>query len=528
MRTWPIVLGFVMACGSHPSLLEGGSTDHGTDALWDLAPDGVEVAIVASPRAIGLVLDAINTAQALFATADFAPMRPTASALIAAILGAPDSTPAQAGLSADKGFAMFITADGVLGIMPVGDRDKFMATKHGTRGTGSDADVLNGNKCKPVRDLYVCATTDALFDRLGKQPLRGKAAALAGGGGDIEIWAPQLPLFGGAPGDLAVTLELARGTIAARGVWTGTPSGSLGVLTGVLAPKPNATDAAGFVAIDVSKLTLGLPAQPLAGGIGLDTFGAALAGPVSAVIPAGTVDIQITAPLKDIAPAKTVLEHCKELDKVLDLVEVQPANACRFRLQSASVLELEMWVDEVGKALRVGAHRDQPSKALASPLTPIGEELSRGDWTAVFWGRGTMLNLTGIAPVTADVPPAGAAALHAISLVNELGLGIRVDAKGVKMRGVVRTTWANPPEIAEKVIAFTGADILHGKATDPAKAIAASAPNAPFAADYTAGQGGLMVPAAAIGIASAIILPAIDSLLGGGGGGDEPPMPMPE
>ncbi|HEX7699410.1 MAG TPA: hypothetical protein VF403_01730, partial [Kofleriaceae bacterium] len=141
MRTWPIVLGLA-ACGNHSSKLdsvESGSQE-AVNALWDQAPDGTEVGIVASPKAIRLVLDGVTAAQGLFATPDFAPMKPTANALIGALLGTPDSTPAAAGLSAEKGFAMFITSDGVLGVMPVGNRDRFMATKHGTR--GSDGDTL--------------------------------------------------------------------------------------------------------------------------------------------------------------------------------------------------------------------------------------------------------------------------------------------------------------------------------------------------------------------------------------------------
>jgi hypothetical protein len=310
-------------------------------------------------------------------------------------------------------------------------------------------------------------------------------------------------------------------------VWTGKPSGSLGALAGTVAPKPPVTNASGFVAVDVGKLVGGLPPVPLAGGVGFDAFANSLAGPVTAVIPAGTVDIQITAPLKDIAPGKTVFEHCKDLGQFLDLAEQQPPNACRFRMQSASVLELEAWIDEAGKALRVGAHRDAPASGASVALTPIGNELATGVWTAMFWGRGSMMNLTGITPTTTDVPPAGAAALHAISLVNELGLGLLVDDKGVHVRGVIRTVWSNPANVVDKLIAITGADILHGKATEPAKAIAAASSDSPFAADFTAGQGGLMVPAAALGIASAIILPAIDSLLGGGAG-DEPAMPPDE
>jgi len=160
MRTWPIALALtVAACGKHASLLDSSQAGGAADELWDLAPDGVEVGVVATPRAIGLVLDAVTAVQAVVQTSDFAPMKPTAQALIAALLGRADATPADAGLARDRGFAMFITADGVLGVMPVADRDKFMATKHGKRG---EVDSLNGNSCKPLRHMYICATNDRL------------------------------------------------------------------------------------------------------------------------------------------------------------------------------------------------------------------------------------------------------------------------------------------------------------------------------------------------------------------------------
>lgn len=528
MRTWLIVLATAAAC-KNPSLLDSAPDGPGnTDALWDLAPDGTQVGIVATPKAIGLVFDAVTTAQQLTANPDFAPMKGTAQALIAALLGKANGQPADAGLAADKGFAMFITNDGVIGVMPVGDRDKFMATKHGARGkTPTDGDLLNGNTCKPLRGYYVCATNDKLFDRIGKGALRGKAAELAGGRGDVELYAPQLPLFGGAPGDLGLAFEVTRGQVAARGVWTGQPMGTLAILSGVTAPKIDATNATGFVAADIAKLTGALPAAPLAGGVTFDTFAKSLGGPVSAVIPAGSVDIQITAPLVDLAPATTALAACKDLAMILDLTDEQPKDACRFKIPSANTLQLEAWVDTAGKALRVGQHRGAVTKAANVALTPIGAELAHGDWTAVIWGRGSMLNLTGVVPSLTDVRAEGSAAIHAISLVNELGIGIKVDAKGMKMRGVIRTVWANPPDLAMRIAAISGADIVTGKANDPAKAIAASASSAPFAADFQAGQGGLMIPAAALGIASAIIVPAIDSLLGGGES-DAPDVQLPQ
>ena len=515
MRMWVLVVALA-ACGHHKSLLD---VDPGADvdALWDLAPDGTEVGIVASPRAIELVMRGVAATQALAATPDFEPMKPQVDAIVAALLGKPDATPAEAGIAVDRGFAMFITADGVLGVMPVGDRDKFMTVKHGERG---EVDHLNGNSCKPLRGLYVCATSDKLFARLGKASLRGKVA-LAGGRGDIELYAPKLPLFGGSPGDLALAVALDDGQLALRGKWTGAPGGTLGLLSGVVAPHPDTARTSGFVAADLAKLLGDLPPIPLAGDVTIAALAKSFVGPISAVIPSGSVDIQVHIPVRDPAPAQGVIDHCQDLAPVLDLVDPQPPGACRFKMQSAAVLELEAWVE--GKELRIGAHKGTPSQGTKEALTPIGTELARGDWTAMFWGRGTMLNLAGMEPATIDLPPQASAAIHAIALVNELGLGLKVDPDGVTVRGVLRTAWANPADVVAKVIAISGDDIVHGKALEPAKAIVAGAPGTPFAADFQAGQGGLMVPAAVMGIASAVIVPRLDDLLGGGGTGDEAP-----
>ncbi|HET9991805.1 MAG TPA: hypothetical protein VFQ65_24920, partial [Kofleriaceae bacterium] len=78
-------------------------------------------------------------------------------------------------------------------------------------------------------------------------------------------------------------------------------------------------------------------------------------------------------------------------------------------------------------------------------------------------------------------------------------------------------------DVAQQVIAIGGDDIVHGRATAPGLALATGHAGAPFAQDFAAGQGGLMVPAAALGIATAIIVPAIGELLGGGMAPDQPP-----
>ena len=541
MRTWfpAIVLALAAACDSSSKLdaVTSGGGDSGADcdALWDLAPAGTEIGVVASPRGLGLMLDAFGTFARLTQTPDFASLAPELDAITAALFGAPGASPADAGISRDLGFAMFVTPGGVIAVMPVVDRDKFVASKHGTRGTAGSAaiagsadptdDDIRGSTCRLMKTRYVCASSPSLFVLVGTGSLRGKPQ-LAGGRGDVELYAPQIPLFGGAPGDGALVAQLSRGELALRGMWTGAPGGGLGKQIGVVAPRVDATGASGFAAGNASALVQGLPPFPVAGGVTVDQVAQSLAGPVSIVIPSGSLDLQLRAPLTDPQPLTTALAHCSELAQIgLDLVADQPKNACRFRIQTAASLELDAWVDAATKELRLGAHRDQAAHGVIDAPTAIGRELATGDWTAVIWGRGTMLSSAGITPTAVPPPPDAAAAIHAIALVDELGAGLRIDKNGIAFRGVLRTVWANPPELASQLVAISGADIARGTAIAPAAVVAATSPGTPFATDFAAGQGGLILPAAVLGLASAILVPAIEGLLTGepSGGDEEPP-----
>ena len=49
-------------------------------------------------------------------------------------------------LSSDRAFALFSTDDGMLAVMPVGDRDKFMTSRDGARGS---ADAAGGGAAVP-------------------------------------------------------------------------------------------------------------------------------------------------------------------------------------------------------------------------------------------------------------------------------------------------------------------------------------------------------------------------------------------
>jgi hypothetical protein len=520
MRFAVLALVVAVGCGSKSKLDADGSSD--VDSLWKLAPDGTELGVVASPRAVGLGFRALAQLRELTKQPDMAPLEGQLYAITKGMFGSETATPEDAGFATDRGFATFATTDGVVAVMPVGDRDKFMTARKGTRGSAED--TLEGYTCRPRAELYVCATNVALFDRIGNGSLKGKLAA-AGARGDAELYVTAIPLLGANKGDLAVAAKLDAGQVAIHGSWTGEPDGVLQPFIGIAAPAPSVNGASGFVVFDVKPLLDDVPALPVGGDVTLDQIAKSLAGPFTAVIPAGSVDVQISAPLVDPKPLQTVLASCENVGKFFELAKVQTPGACRIVLQGTNALELDVWVD--GTTLRLGAKKGAMPAGKPGAVTAFGRELANGNWTAAFWGRGTMLNLTGIAPATQDVSRDVALGIHAMALINELGGAVRVDKDGVKFRGMLRTAWANPPNVADKVIGIGGNDIVTGKAMEPAKAIASSAPGTPFAADYDAGQGGLMVPAAMIGLASAVAIPILVRMFGGGGADEDVPTEAP-
>jgi hypothetical protein len=508
-------------CGNKSKL----DTDRGgdVDVLWDLAPDGTDLGIVASARAVGLGFRGIAAVRGLATLPDVEPAKEQLDTLAHAMFGSATATPEEAGFATNKPFAMFATADGVIAVMPVGDRDKFMTHKNGTRGSAED--TLDTNTCRMISDRYVCATSTAMFDRLGKGSLRGKLGRV-GVRGDAELYMTDMTMLGDTKGTLTVAAQIDQGEVSLHGLWDGTPSGVLAKLSGITAPHPDTTGASGFVTFNAAPLLATLPSIPIAGGVTTDQLAASLAGPISAVIPSGSIDIQLHIPLKDAKPATTIIENCKDIGTFFALAETQTPGACRVVLRGTNALELDVWVE--GTTLRLGAHKGPSPKGQPGAITPVGRELAANDWTAALWGRGTMLNLSGIAPATQEVPSSVALGVHLMALVNELGAAAKVDPTGVKFRAHLRTVWTNTSDVVTKYVAVSGNDIISGKATELAKSIVATAPDSPFAADFAAGQGGLMIPAAAIGLVTSAVMPLIARMMGGeteNGGAENPSGP---
>src|SRR5262249_5168636 len=146
--------------------------------------------------------------------------------------------------------------------------------------------------------------------------LRGKLA-LAGARGDAELYILNATLLGDTKGELAIALQIERGELSMFGRWTGKPSGVFAKLVGVTAPRPEPQGASGFVAVNIAPLLGELPPLPITGEITLDALAKTLVGPVSAIIPAGSVDIQVSAPLSDPKLATAVIDHCQDVGRFL-------------------------------------------------------------------------------------------------------------------------------------------------------------------------------------------------------------------
>ena len=238
--------------------------------------------------------------------------------------------------------------------------------------------------------------------RSPRQGLAARQARARVRAATLELYVTDLALLGEHKGDLArrgAARASARSSVLRR--WTGTPSGALAQLVGIAAPHPTTTGASGFVALNVAPLLAAAPALPIAGGVTLDELGAVAGGPVSAVIPAGSVDIQIHARSSDPKPAtdgrsSTATTSVKffELARDADARRVPRRAPGHERARARRVGRRQR---------RCGSARRRVRRRRVSParMTRDRHASSRpATGPAALWGRGTMLNLAGMAPAT--------------------------------------------------------------------------------------------------------------------------------
>jgi hypothetical protein len=481
----------LVACGR-----DGTPKSESSDALWALTPSGARGGIVLSGKGVAMIERGYAAVHAMI---DTVPDLAAVKVQLTEALGpfGTNLTLADFGFTKAKGAALFMMKDGMVAILPIADRDKFLAKVNGVKG---DVDKVDTTTCKILREHYVCASEPSLLETIGTGSLQQHLVAR----GEIEIVGAELP-FGTPPMTVAAAVQLSRGAAVLRATVTHMPPQVAGKLAQTATPKVDAAKTSGFALIDLRAWLPGSD-EKLVGEATVAKALASLDGLLSVTTPAGHTVLNVEQPLNAVEPLATIVANCAELPGAEAINATSTGGVCRFKAPSWDV-ELDMWLD--GKTLRIG--KQQPVTAASNvPITPIAAELAKGPWSLLFWGRGTMLAgppLEGVEAV--DVPPESAMVIRMMALVTELGLGARQQGDKVEVVATVRTIFSNPDDVVTKLAAITAKDIAATRARALAEPIARSAPSSPFAQDFAAGHAGLLVPTAVSGQLVSMVVSAL-------------------
>lgn len=507
------LLALVTACDDKARPPGNPPTTYEQDGLWNLAPAGARGGVVASSRGIAMLEDGLAMVRAALAKApELAVIEAQIDGVIAQVAGMPEAKLADMGLSRRKGAAIFAAGDGeMVAVLPIADRDKFLSRVQGTKGATPDApDRVGEIACKQIRGSYACAYPHALLDTLGKGQLKAQLGKIAPARGDIELVGTELA-FGTpqSPGGLVAVLQLERGGGTLRGTATGLPAAAVKRFVSQARARPDSAMAASFAVLDTRALLATMPIEQMFGPE-LGGILANLTGPITIGVPAGATGFDARMPLADGAAGQRLVEGCTSLPGIGPIATVKDG-VCHFPIPNAN-LEVDVWMDPDGKTLRLGQKDLQPGPSV--PRSAVGRALAANPWAMGFWGRGTVMGSSQMPGVPGSVDPQTALILRGLSMVNEVGLGIRaVAADRVDFIASLRTIFANPDAVIEQLLAVTPDDIAAARAGDKAKAIALAHAGAPFAQDYKAGQMGLAIPYMMMGTLAAIAMPAIMELL---------------
>lgn len=474
----------LLACKKSPAKPPAPSaTPTDAEGLWALAPDGMIAGIVVTPRGLQALEGTYAAARSLLAaTPELASLGANLDRRLA-VLGEHVTKLADIGIDDQHGFAYFLGRDGEkLMVVPVADRDTFVAFM------GADA------PCRDTGHGYACASSEALLGRLGKgTPALRASASGVHAHGEIELAATPELSHGAAA--IAAVVQLDHGQIVVRAALEGVPR----VLTSKLInarPRVDEGHTAAFAVANIAPLLAGEAPQPLVAGITSNDVLASVAGPLTLTVGGGASVGDGRIPLSDPAPMTTLVEHCGDLATYGVLADRQTPGSCHIKM-SELASALEIWVAD--NELRIGNRDAKPGAEV--PLTPMGRELAAGEWAFAAWGRGTLLApWPRLLPQFPGDAQQRALTLRLLSVVNELGLGVKRDGEVVRVVVAVRTIWSNPDDVIAKVIAIPPAAMRDGTAAPLARAIAESAPSSPFAADVAAGSMSLLVPVAPLAI----------------------------
>ena len=467
------------------------------DALWALAPPGVKGGGVVTGNALVLVDKAITNMRGLL---NRTPGMEQAAAQLDVmkknIVGTATSYN-EAGLALEQGIAFFTDGNKhTVAVLPVADRARFVASRGGT--TAGDVDKIGELTCKPVGTRYACSE-DPAFLVLGGGDL-GKQAGVNGVRGDGELVIvlpaadPDKPLPFEATGPITAVLNIRGGELELRGHLPAKLLGPLAEIAALPRAKLDVDSSGGFLIVPLGMATRTLPDVPIVPGVTLHGLFGSFAGPLQAVVPAGANDVDVRIPLKDAAPATAVVGKCGELGKLLPVTPA-PDGSCQIGPIPQLGVSAAVWVE--GNELRAAKAKGPAPKALAaSPPSPAGRELA--GYTGAFWGHGLLVG-AGVA----NLPPQAVALMSAFSTLTEFGMGADFRPDGISVLLVGRTIHQNPYAL------FTRLDSALASGDGAiVEALAKENPGTPLAHDFAAGPLGLGVPTFAVGVLSAVAIPA--------------------
>jgi hypothetical protein len=477
------------------------------DALWALAPPGTTVGNVVTPHGlVELERAFVRVRRQLAASPELADI----SALLEMTLHS--RLPhfehlSDLGFTTARGLAMFTTHDGGLFVMPVADRDKFIATFHGRRG---DTDQIGNVTCKPIDGRYTCASNPAMFALEGKAPMQGTLDR-AGGRGDVEIYVGADALATPGLTSVRIAVALDDGVLDAHAF----VEGRIAQVTPFFAAKPLPPDdhPGSFALANIAPVLDKVPPVSF-GAVSADQLARSMTGSLAATVSSSSLAFRLRAPLVDPAPWTTLLASCDLFGGLAGVPMHTQNGACHVELPGAlAAISFDVWVED--RELRIGSKKGPLPVGKVDAMTPIAHELA--SWPFALWGRGSVyaahLATTFGAALDPKVVPGLAVALRLGSQISELGLAGRATVDGLQLRAYLRTIWANPREVADQIAAISPADAIAGRSDARALAIAAANPKSPFAADLSAGPAGMLLPVAALGTLASVAVPAfLDSL----------------
>jgi type II secretory pathway pseudopilin PulG len=474
------------------------------DALWELAPSSAKLGIVVSGRGVAMIEGAWFAVRELIASArELEGVDDKLERELKRVIGTSDLKLSSLGLTADQGAALFmVDEEEVVVILPVVDREKFLDKVKGKK--GPDHDRVKDMTCTQVGERYACAKPKSLLDKLGKGKLFERLEPV-GARGDIEI-AGTIPTERGKAPRIAAVGQLGRGAIVVRGEIDGIPDKVADMFEKPFKPRSDGNKTSGFASFDPRPFLDKVPRGKVVRGVTTTDLAEAIAGPITVTTPNGAPTVDIRVPLSDVEPFEKLISRCDEIRPLAKLGAKADDDMCRLTLPEVG-LEVEAWID--GKQLRIG--RKKSSSSESSPMSTIGEEIADGEWSVASWGHGTMFAYDD-APFlqsigTTRAPTESLISVRAIAMVSEIGLAAKVSGNKAKFIATVRTVWSNPDEVVARLTKIKIDDLLRGRTAKVVKEIASDHPNTPFAADHTAGPGGLVAMLAPIGIASAVAIP---------------------